>query len=272
MSYILEALKRAERERAVGKAPAATDIASMPVSLAPEPDRSRWLIRILIALLLLAITVIAVLGRAVTRVGHGSQSVATFAPTAAPTKAIATSSVASAATADTNPAAPVGAAISSLDDVAPLSKSGKDDSQAALRVQEPEPAQALAAEQAPTESDGAASSSADTSAAQPADTEQQQPEAIPASAPTEPAAAAVPASRALPTQLRQMPEAFQAQFPTFTVGVHAYDPDPKHRFTIIDNRSYREGDTLPQGPRIEAIVPEGIVFDWNGQRVLYAIQ
>jgi general secretion pathway protein B len=167
---------------------------------------------------------------------------------------------------------PVGTAINSLDDVAPLSKSGKNDSQADWRVREPAASQSVAAEEeAPVESNVSASSAADASEAQPADAEQQ-PEVIPAPAPTEPVAAAVPASRALPTQLRQMPEAFQAQFPTFTVGVHAYDPDPKHRFTIIDNRSYREGDTLPQGPRIEAIVPEGIVFNWNGQRVLYAIQ
>jgi general secretion pathway protein B len=270
MSYILEALKRAERERAVGRAPAATDIASMPISLAPEPDRNRWLIRILIALLLLAIAVIAVLGRAVTRVGHGSRSVATLPLPAAPAKATGTSSVASTAIADTKPAVSIGSTLHSLDDVAPLSKSAKDASQSDLRVHETAASQTADAEEAPSTAEVATSVPAETGAVQPTDADQ--PEVVPAQAPSEPATAAMPASRALPTQLHQMPEAFQAQFPTFTVGVHAYDPDPKHRFTIIDNRSYREGDTLPQGPRIEAIVPEGIVFDWNGQRVLYAIQ
>jgi general secretion pathway protein B len=72
-------------------------------------------------------------------------------------------------------------------------------------------------------------------------------------------------------QLQEMPENFRAGFPVFNVDVHAYNSDPQRRFVLINGKHYREGDTLAEGPRIAAIVPEGIVFDWQGQRVLYAL-
>jgi len=40
---------------------------------------------------------------------------------------------------------------------------------------------------------------------------------------------------------------------------------------MINGKRYREGDTLAEGPRLIAIVPEGMVLDWQGQQVLYAI-
>lgn len=72
-------------------------------------------------------------------------------------------------------------------------------------------------------------------------------------------------------QLREMPEDFRANFPAFTVDVHAYNSNPQRRFVLIGGKRYREGDTLAEGPRIIGIVPEGLVLDWQGQQVLYAI-
>ncbi len=68
-----------------------------------------------------------------------------------------------------------------------------------------------------------------------------------------------------------MPENYRANFPAFTVDVHVYNRDPRRRFVMINGKRYHEGDTLAEGPRILAIVAEGIVFDWQGQQVLYAM-
>jgi general secretion pathway protein B len=72
-------------------------------------------------------------------------------------------------------------------------------------------------------------------------------------------------------QMQEMPESFRAGFPALSVDVHVYNSDPQRRFVLIGGKRYHEGDTLAEGPRIVGIVPEGIVFDWQGQRVLYAI-
>lgn len=71
--------------------------------------------------------------------------------------------------------------------------------------------------------------------------------------------------------LKAMPDNYRADFPQITVQVHVYDNDPAKRWSLIDGKRYREGDVLPQGPKIYKIVPQGIVFDWQGQRVLYPV-
>lgn len=76
------------------------------------------------------------------------------------------------------------------------------------------------------------------------------------------------ASRAL----AQMPECFRAAFPPLSVDVHAYNPDPQRRFVQIAGRRYREGDHLIEGPQVLEIVPDGIVFQWHDERVVFALQ
>lgn len=68
--------------------------------------------------------------------------------------------------------------------------------------------------------------------------------------------------------LKDMPADFRAQFPALTVEVHVYDAKPALRFTRIDGQRYKEGDTLPGGPQIESINEAGIVFRFRGERVL----
>lgn len=71
--------------------------------------------------------------------------------------------------------------------------------------------------------------------------------------------------------LKAMPDSYRADFPQITVQVHVYDSNPAKCWVLIDGKRYKEGDTLPQGPKIYKIVPQGIVFDWQGQRVLYPV-
>lgn len=81
---------------------------------------------------------------------------------------------------------------------------------------------------------------------------------------TQPPPAPTPSSQ----DLSVMPDNYRAHFPRIKVQVHVYDPDPARSWVLIDGKRYQAGDTLPQGPKIEKIVPEGIVFDWKDRHVL----
>lgn len=92
-----------------------------------------------------------------------------------------------------------------------------------------------------------------------------------AGTPIAPAPATPNAAPAVNPALKTMPDSYRASFPQITVQVHVYDSDPAKCWVLIDGKRYKTGDTLPQGPKIYKIVPQGIVFDWQGQRVLYPL-
>jgi general secretion pathway protein B len=56
--------------------------------------------------------------------------------------------------------------------------------------------------------------------------------------------------------------------PALSVDLHVYGPDPAGRFVVINGHRYREGDTLSEGPLLEAITPEGAVLNYRGSRFL----
>lgn len=66
-----------------------------------------------------------------------------------------------------------------------------------------------------------------------------------------------------PTQLRLTPEQ-QAEIPAFLMTVHVYDPDPAQRFVIINALRYREGDETREGLKVEKILKEGAVLSYRG--------
>lgn len=72
-------------------------------------------------------------------------------------------------------------------------------------------------------------------------------------------------------KLGEMPVDYRAAFPALSLDVHSYDSSPKKRFIMIAGRRYNEGDALQEGPRIVQIVPEGVVFDFRGEQVLFPI-
>jgi general secretion pathway protein B len=306
MSYILDALKRAERERKQGQVSVLDEIA---VAGAAEPPKPRlpqaWLIG-LAALVLVCLPLSALLAwRHHSAREPAAASPAAVAAASGPTavqQAAIPPAPAPVHKAATTPAATIedGGRIATLDDVygqAPPAAAQQPVAQqttadvAAIR------ARVAAALSRPAS--GAAGDTAQPSAAPPAVTPDSQKadagttadavgdSAAPTAADTAPdasapadAAAQAQASPPAPSsqdanpaqrQLREMPEDFRANFPAFTVDVHAYNDNPQRRFIMIGGRRYHEGDALAQGPRIIAIVPEGMVLDWQGQRVLYAI-
>ena len=70
------------------------------------------------------------------------------------------------------------------------------------------------------------------------------------------------------TPLRDMPPGYRADFPSLNVDVHVYNEAPQRRFVLLNLRRYREGQTLSEGPKLIEIQPDGIVFDFRGERVL----
>ncbi|MFB1485698.1 MULTISPECIES: general secretion pathway protein GspB [unclassified Thiocapsa] len=66
-----------------------------------------------------------------------------------------------------------------------------------------------------------------------------------------------------PTKLRLTPIQ-QAQLPAYFMTVHVYDEDVAKRFVLINALRYVEGEETRDGIRIERIIPEGAVLSYLG--------
>ena len=56
--------------------------------------------------------------------------------------------------------------------------------------------------------------------------------------------------------------------PELRLDLHVFDAQPQKRFVMINMHKLHEGDTLPEGVRVESIVPEGAVLSKDGTRFL----
>ena len=56
--------------------------------------------------------------------------------------------------------------------------------------------------------------------------------------------------------------------PQLRLDLHVYAAQPSQRFVMINMRKLREGDSTPEGARVEAITPDGAVLSYNGARFL----
>jgi general secretion pathway protein B len=54
--------------------------------------------------------------------------------------------------------------------------------------------------------------------------------------------------------------------PPLHLDLHVYASQPQQRFVFVNSRKYREGDTLAEGPVVEAITPDGAVLNFRGSR------
>ena len=50
------------------------------------------------------------------------------------------------------------------------------------------------------------------------------------------------------------------------LDVHVYAEKPAERFVLINLQKYREGDQLQEGPVLETVTPEGVVLSYQGER------
>jgi general secretion pathway protein B len=56
--------------------------------------------------------------------------------------------------------------------------------------------------------------------------------------------------------------------PPLRLDLHVYAARPEERFVMINMKKLHEGDSLPEGVRLESITPEGAVLSYNGSRFL----
>ena len=245
MSYILDALRKAERERAQSAAPGAAWKPS------PQPGNARpgryrpLLLGVLCALLAAALLITSAHDRSKAAAeGAAQQAAAAVAP-----------STAAGDTVDDNAMTLQQQNPATLDDVVDnADAAAPQDERAALSamVVHPNPAPAPAETATPDDT-----ASADPAPAAPA-AEVERVQLQPAPPPQIP-------------RLKDMPADYRAAFPAFTLDVHVYDTAPQKRFIMIGGKRYNEGDTLGDGPRVAQIVADGVIFDFRGEQVLFSI-
>lgn len=99
------------------------------------------------------------------------------------------------------------------------------------------------------------------------------PEAVYLPAPT-PARAPDPAPAARPPEpvednlrtLQQLPEAIQREVPRVSVGGYIYSPNPADRLLLVDKMLRREGEELAPGLVLERLMPKYAVMNYRGTR------
>lgn len=60
--------------------------------------------------------------------------------------------------------------------------------------------------------------------------------------------------------------------PPLRLDLHVYAARPEERFVMINMKKLREGDSLPEGVRVESITPEGAILSYSGSRFLLPSQ
>ena len=60
------------------------------------------------------------------------------------------------------------------------------------------------------------------------------------------------------------------QLPDLRLDLHVYAAAPAERFVFINMRKLREGESLPDGVRVEQITPNGVDLSYQGKRFALA--
>lgn len=50
------------------------------------------------------------------------------------------------------------------------------------------------------------------------------------------------------------------------LDVHVYSKQPQERFVLVNMQKYNEGERLQEGPVVDEITPEGVILSFRGQR------
>jgi general secretion pathway protein B len=240
MSYILEALKKAQAERQLGNAPT---IHAPVIAAAPAANAVRKpLVAGVAAGVLLAAAGLFIWHRQPAPVQVAAVEPAASKPAAVPAPVLH---------------APV------VDKTAPhVALVGKADPPARPAV--PEPA-AVARPAAPAVA--AAAKPAAPPAARPAPAPVQVASVAPAPAPVQPAASLGPAvAEDAVRSLNELPEAVRRNVPKVAFGGYMYSPNPADRLVLVDNILRREGEEVAPGLVLEKLLPKGAVLNYRGSR------
>jgi general secretion pathway protein B len=87
---------------------------------------------------------------------------------------------------------------------------------------------------------------------------------VPAVTQAEATAAAVQRSGFLPSRDEVLAKG--TQLPDLKLDLHVFAQNPSERFVFINMRKLREGESLPEGVRVDAITPRGADLSYRGTR------
>jgi len=59
-----------------------------------------------------------------------------------------------------------------------------------------------------------------------------------------------------------------SKLPALRVDLHVYAAKPEERFVLINMHRLHEGETLPEGVRVDSITPEGVVVSFQGAQLI----
>lgn len=265
MSYILEALKKSERERGQGEVPGVQTVHSAGL-LYRQPAKARWPYFLIAAIGLNAVLLAAFLYQRQstpqtpdTRLAPAAGDAAMWHENIAPAPASLQEATPSRPAPPARhalvrektpppgavPAAPLGTTQAPIEktDAAPVKKSARP---TAARMPAAQPA----------------SPPADTRATKPPGQD-----ATPAKH-AEQAHLAAPQDSAMQNTAiidqNELPPAIARQLPGIVISAHIYSATPAQRSMIINNRYLEEGDFVDEGLQLKEITPQGAIFDYNG--------
>jgi len=251
MSYILEALKKAQAERQLGNAP--TIHAPAPSYAAPRAGQGagrRYLIAGAIAGVGLLAAVVALWPRLA---GETTSVLAAASAPAAPTPAA------------TAPAAPVVAGRPAAAPVAAAPAPIVAAPAPIVAAPAPAPAPAPASAPAPVASRPRPAPVAPLAEPVPREAERAPaPESAPARVAASPASAPT-GDDALRT-LQQLPDALQREIPKVAFGGYIYSPTPGESLLLVDKMLRREGEEVAPGLVLERLTPKAAVMNYRGTR------
>jgi general secretion pathway protein B len=250
MSYILDALKKAEQARSAGKAP---DLFTLQANEAVQTRKPMW--PWLLAGLLV-INAAAIFYWMQFRPGDHAVTTANPAMPAAPPPA---------PLAKTEEAAQERQAAATIADREPLPE------KILPPVTPPRPVKPIEPKTTPVKP--ATKDSAQTAAS----ATQSPPPAIVANPTAPPATAAPPPQPVAPPQpeppaeprtlsYAELPPAIQRELPKMAVSMHMYSGKPANRMASVNDKTIREGDELSPGLKLLEITPDGMIFSYRGYR------
>jgi general secretion pathway protein B len=241
MSYILEALKKAQAERQLGNAPTIHAAQTVP---APTPDAAASRKPLLLGLGAGALVVAA--GAAFLWRGAPAS---TAAPAAVPAAATQAAAVQAPAARAAGPAASDTLAVS-----APPAPAHPEPRPAQPRLAEarPAPAPAAVAPAAPVPAPKTAPAPVSASAAA-------------RTTATPPASVDAAPEDSLPF-LQQLPANIQSQVPRVAFGGYMYSANPADRLLLIDKALRHEGEEVAPGLVLEKLLPRAAVMNYRGYR------
>jgi general secretion pathway protein B len=267
MSYILDALKRADAERGQTVAPTPTEF--QPVAMPVEGQAARRSRLRLIGLVVLALALC--IGLAVAwRMWRATPDQVRVAP--APSQS-ATSQTASLQTdpstgapARNTPPTPTGDEITSPPESqeAPAAKAVSARANAAAPEQSAKAPVLPILAKAPPPKSAAPASATDTPPATPAapPAPSTTPAVTPSATPSVPPASA----QDRPTAPPPLTAAQRAALPSITISGSSYSSNPAHRILIANGKVVKEGAELSPGLTLEAIGPHSAIFNQRGTR------